>query len=116
MKNPFTKENVQHAAISVVCNVAGTLHFGLQAGADIVKEAEAQAVHLINNDYALNRIRRTRHMTYLKDKYTILTAVTTARLKLEIAKTNLANKVAGVRDKLTANTPDDGLPNFGTLQ
>jgi hypothetical protein len=114
-KNPFTKVNAQHAAISVVCNVAGTLHFGLQASADIVKSSEAHLVHLINKDYSVNRVRRVRNITYYKDVKAIQIAYYTAALKLEIAKTNLANAVANVRTKLTTDTSDD-VPNFGTLQ
>ena len=115
MKNPFTKENAQHAAISVVCNVAGTLHFGLQAGAHIVREVEAQAVHLIKKDYSVKRIRRARNVLYIKDLRTIQIAYYDTALKLENAKTNLANAVANVRTKLTTDIPDD-VPNFGTLQ
>lgn len=121
MKNPFTKENVQHATISVVCNVAGTLHFGLQAGADIVKEVEAQAVYLILKNQVKDKViykqhvRDVRDLMYAKDVYLIKHAVEVTATKLETAKANLALAIANVRTKLTTDTSDD-VPNFGTLQ
>ena len=128
-KNPFTKVNVQNVAVSVTSNVLGTAHFVLQAGADICKEAEAEAYYRILKDRNVNHetgeitpkrvykryVKRVRNIEYVRDLQAIKLAVAVVETKLENAKAKLAHSIDSIRTKLTTDTSYD-VPNFGTLQ
>lgn len=127
--NPFTKVNAQNVAVSVTSNVLGTAHFVLQAGADICKEAEAEAYYRIMKDHTVNHetgeitpkrvykryVKRVRNIGYIRDVQVIKLAVAVVETKLENAKAKLAHSINSVKDRLTTDTSDD-VPNFGTLQ
>lgn len=58
------KERAKDAGINLAHVVFGTLHFTLRLTADLVREAEAQTVHLIDNGCELDLIRKQRDVKY----------------------------------------------------
>lgn len=122
IKNPFTKVNAQMVATSITCNVLGTAHFVLQAGADICKEAEAELVFQIMKDQAHSKplykqgVREVRELTYARDIWALKLGAVVIETKLENAKAKLAGSIENVRESLTRKTVEDDVPNFGVLQ